>query len=158
MKSISLNMGWSGRDNYAVRTIVLLSSAFTPLTYLEIPFLVIVVWMSIHTCPWLVIDCPPLAPYSPPPLPAAPTVHVTCFQRRHHNICYIVWYTANVHCENLFKDRLFVENAQISCAYSVILHTREGTKIHSVTVNAKSQQKIPHVFLNLTLHIVKKKL
>jgi hypothetical protein len=31
-------------------------------TYLEIPFLVIVVRMSIHTHPWLVIDCPPLAP------------------------------------------------------------------------------------------------
>ncbi len=44
------------------------------------------------TRPWLVIDCPPLALYPPPPLPTVPTVHVTCFQRRHHNICYTVWY------------------------------------------------------------------
>jgi hypothetical protein len=61
-------------------------------TYLEIPFLVIVVLISINTRPWLVIDCPSLAPYPPFPLPTAPTVHVTCFQRRHHNISYIVWY------------------------------------------------------------------
>ncbi len=78
----------------------LLPSSFeqtTPLTYLEIPFLVIVVRMSIHTRPWLVTDCPPLAPHPPFPLPTAPLVHVTCFQRRHHNICYsarqISWLT-----------------------------------------------------------------
>jgi hypothetical protein len=59
-------------------------------TYSEIPFLMIVVRMSIHTRPWSVIDCPPLAPYLPPPLPTAPTVHVACFQRRHHNISYVV--------------------------------------------------------------------
>jgi hypothetical protein len=64
----------------------------TPLTYLEVPFLVIVVRMSIHTHPWLVTDCPPLAPHPPFPLPTAPLVHA-CFQRRHHNICYIVWYS-----------------------------------------------------------------
>ncbi len=42
---------------------------WTPLfTYLEISFLVIVVRMSIHTLPQLVIDCPPLAPqFSPSP-------------------------------------------------------------------------------------------
>jgi hypothetical protein len=61
----------------------------TPFTYLEIPFLVIVVRMSMHGRPLLVIDCPPLAPYPPPPLPTAPTVHVTCFQRRHYNISYM---------------------------------------------------------------------
>ncbi len=65
----------------------------TLFTYLEIPLLVIVVRMSNHARPWLVIDCPPLAPYPPPPLPTAPKVHVTCFQRRHHNISYIVWCT-----------------------------------------------------------------
>ncbi len=64
----------------------------TPFYLLGDPFLVIVVGMSIHTRPWLVIDCPPLAPYPPPPLPTAPTVHVTCLQRWHHNISYIVWY------------------------------------------------------------------
>jgi hypothetical protein len=31
-------------------------------TYLDIPLLVIVVRMSIHTRPWLMIDCLPLAP------------------------------------------------------------------------------------------------
>ncbi len=67
-----------------------------PFPYLEIPFLVIVVRMSIHTRPWLVIDCSPLAPYPPPPLPTAPTVHVTCFQRRHHNISYIVWHSSSI--------------------------------------------------------------
>jgi hypothetical protein len=67
-----------------------------PFTYLEIPFLVIVVRMSIHTRPWLVIDCSPLAPYPPPPLPTAPTVHVTCFQRWHHNISYIVWHSSSI--------------------------------------------------------------
>jgi hypothetical protein len=63
-------------------------------TYLEVPFLMIVVRMSIHTRPSLVTDCPPLTSYLPPPPPPpnAPTVHVTCFQRRHHNISYIVWY------------------------------------------------------------------
>jgi hypothetical protein len=30
-------------------------------TYLEIPLLTIVVRMSIHPCPWLVINCSPLA-------------------------------------------------------------------------------------------------
>ncbi len=65
---------------------------YHPFTYLEIPLLVIVVRMSIHTGPWLVTDCPPLASYPPPPLPTAPTVHVTCFQRRHHNISHTVWY------------------------------------------------------------------
>jgi hypothetical protein len=60
------------------------------LTYLEIPFLMIAVRVSIHTRPLLVIHCPPLAPYPPPPLPTAPAVHVTGFQRRHHNISYIV--------------------------------------------------------------------
>jgi hypothetical protein len=59
-------------------------------TYLEIPLLAIAVRMSIHTRPWLVIDCPPLAPYPLTPFLKAPTIHVTCFQRRHHNISYIV--------------------------------------------------------------------
>jgi hypothetical protein len=67
-------------------------------TYLEIPFLVIVVRMSIHTRPRLVIDCPPLAPCLPPPLPTVPTVHVTCFQRWHHIISYTVWY---MYCKGL---------------------------------------------------------
>jgi hypothetical protein len=59
-------------------------------TYLEIPLLAIAVRMPIHTRPWLVIDCPPLAPYPPTPFLTAPTGHVTCFQRQHHNISYIV--------------------------------------------------------------------
>jgi hypothetical protein len=33
----------------------------SPFTYLEIPFLVIVVRMSIHSRPWLVVNCSPLA-------------------------------------------------------------------------------------------------
>jgi hypothetical protein len=36
-------------------------------TYLEIPFLVIVVRMSIHAHPRLVINCPPLLPTLPLP-------------------------------------------------------------------------------------------
>ncbi len=60
------------------------------LTWKSLFSLVIVVRMSIHTRPRLVIDCPPLVPYPPPPLPTSPTVDVTCFQRRHHNISYIV--------------------------------------------------------------------
>jgi hypothetical protein len=34
----------------------------------------------------------PLLPNPPPPLPAVPLVHVTCLQRRYHNISYTVWY------------------------------------------------------------------
>jgi hypothetical protein len=49
---------------------------------------------NVHpTRPWLMTDCPPLAPHPPFPLPTVPLVHFTCFQRRHHNICYIVWYS-----------------------------------------------------------------
>jgi hypothetical protein len=39
----------------------LLHESTTPNTYLEITFLVIVVQMSIHSCPWLVVNCSPLA-------------------------------------------------------------------------------------------------
>ncbi len=39
----------------------------TPFTYMEIPFLVIVVRMSIHARPRLVIHCPPLLPTLPLP-------------------------------------------------------------------------------------------
>ncbi len=77
-----------------------------PLTYLEIPFLVIVVRMSIHTRPWLMTDCPPLAPHPPFPLPMAPLVHVTCVQRRHHNICYIVWYNCKQNKKPAVSSRL----------------------------------------------------
>jgi hypothetical protein len=59
-------------------------------------------WRSLFW--WLWCECPstlvpgwwltahPLLPNPPPPLPALPTVHVTCLQRRHHNISYTIWY------------------------------------------------------------------
>ncbi len=34
----------------------------------------------------------PLRRNPPPPFPTAPTVHVTCLQRQHHNISYSIWY------------------------------------------------------------------
>ncbi len=64
-------------------------------TYLEVPFLAIVVRMSIHTRPWLEIDWPTPCSLPSHPLSMAPTVHVTCFQRRHHKISYIAWYNNN---------------------------------------------------------------
>jgi hypothetical protein len=42
-------------------SIPLLHESTTPFTYLGIPFLVIVVRISIHSRPWLVINCSPLA-------------------------------------------------------------------------------------------------
>jgi hypothetical protein len=39
----------------------LLHESTTPFTYLEIPFLVIMVQMSIHSRPWLIVNCSPLA-------------------------------------------------------------------------------------------------
>ncbi len=54
-------------------------------TYLEIPFFVIVVRISIHSRLWLVVNCSPLAAY--PPMD-----HVTFLHRWHHNISYSVWY------------------------------------------------------------------
>ncbi len=41
----------------------------TPLPYLEIPFLVIVVRISIHSRPWLVVNCSPLAAQPTPKTP-----------------------------------------------------------------------------------------
>ncbi len=49
-------------------------------TYLEIPFLMIVVRMPIHTCPWLVIDCPPLTPYLPLPSQRLPQFMLHVFR------------------------------------------------------------------------------
>ncbi len=49
-------------------------------TYLEIPFLMIVVRMPIHTRPWLVIDCPPLTPYPHPPLQRLPQFMLHVFR------------------------------------------------------------------------------
>jgi hypothetical protein len=72
------------------------------------PLLMIVVRMSIQTRPWLVINCSPLAPYPPFPLPTAPTVHVTCFQRRHHTISYIVWYNKEQVPYDLQKDAALI--------------------------------------------------
>ncbi len=44
-----------------IYSIPLLHESTTPFTYLEIPFLVIMVRISIHSRPWLVINCSPLA-------------------------------------------------------------------------------------------------
>jgi hypothetical protein len=44
-----------------IYSIPLLHETTTPFTYLKIPFLVIVVRMSIHSHPWLVVNCSPLA-------------------------------------------------------------------------------------------------
>ncbi len=65
-----------------------------PLCLLENPPLVLVGRMFVHTRSWLVINCPPPTANSPPlSSQRSPTVHFTCFQRWHHNIRYIVWYT-----------------------------------------------------------------
>ncbi len=51
----------------------------------------IVVRISIHSHPWIVINCSPL---SFNPSRRRPMVYVTCLHRRHHNISYTVWYMA----------------------------------------------------------------
>jgi hypothetical protein len=63
-------------------------------TYLEIPLLLFVVRIPIHSCPWLAIKCSPLATS---PTQGHPTDQVTYLHRRHqqhqpscliHLLCY----------------------------------------------------------------------
>jgi hypothetical protein len=44
-----------------IYSIPILHESTAAFTYLEIPFLVIVVRMSVHSRPWLIVNCSPLA-------------------------------------------------------------------------------------------------
>jgi hypothetical protein len=65
-------------------------------TYLEIPLLLLVVRITIHSCPWLAINCSPLATS---PTPRHPTDQVTYLHRQHqkHQLIRLI----QVHIFNL---------------------------------------------------------